>query len=74
MLQFLHCHTPHDGNRAEDAGNEIFYCRDVFTDSGAWMLHKKLCCLSHLLSSLRQTVHILGVKENINWLNEGTVE
>lgn len=65
---------PHNGNRAEFAVSEIFYCHDVFTESGALILHKKLRCLSHLISSLRQTVHILGTKENINWLNEGTVE
>lgn len=60
MLHFLYCHTPHNGNRAEYAVTEIFYCHDVFTGSGAWILHKKLCCLSHLVSSLRQKLHILG--------------
>lgn len=54
---FLYCHAPHNGNRAECAVTEVFYCHDVFTESGAWIWHKKLCCLSHLVSSSRQTIH-----------------
>lgn len=74
MLQFIYCHAPHKGNRAKCAGMEIFYCCTLFKESGAWIVQKTRPCLSHPISSLRKTVHIFELKENKNWLTEGTVE
>lgn len=63
----MSCIAPCEGIKS--SVTELFYYQALFTEAGAWILHKKLSCLSPLFSVFlcRKTIRIFGVKENENW-------